>query len=147
MLRSRKPSIQRVCMYMLCCVRCSKNIQIQTHAQPQAYASIEKWTVSMFECVCSCECVCILMFFFFIFNMANMTVYIVYKVERYSVYRAKQNHSDKCDKEKSSNALRINVTTKINGNETTDENGRFPAALIIKFVSLLYWWRKIILIV
>lgn len=61
---------------------------------------------------------------------------------------AKTNDSDKCNKKTSSNeskhAAGKNVTIRIDGNESPDENAAAP---IIKFVPLWYWWREIVLIV
>lgn len=62
---------------------------------------------------------------------------------------AKPNDSTKCNKEKTSNnseKLGNNVTTRIDVNDTIDENEQFAATPVIKFVSLWYWWREIVLI-
>lgn len=63
---------------------------------------------------------------------------------------AKSNDSDKCNKEKTQNKSGTtgnNITTGIDGNVSTEEDERFPTAPIIKFVSIWYWWREIVLIV
>lgn len=64
---------------------------------------------------------------------------------------AKPNGSDKCNREKTaSNKERMtnNVTTGTDRNDTIDKGERFTAAApVIKFVSLWYWWREIVLIV
>lgn len=64
---------------------------------------------------------------------------------------AKPNDSEKCNKDKSSSSkenVGNNVTTGFDGNDTIEGDERFTAAApVIKFVSLWYWWREIVLIV
>lgn len=58
--------------------------------------------------------------------------------------------NDSCNRQttqnKSENAG-SNVTTGLDGSDTINEDERLSTAPIIKFVSIWYWWREIILIV
>ncbi|XP_031629135.1 eukaryotic translation initiation factor 2-alpha kinase-like isoform X2 [Contarinia nasturtii] len=60
---------------------------------------------------------------------------------------SKRDDKSKCEKEKTSNENDENIGFGVNETDFSEEGERFRPTPLIKFVSLWYWWREIVLIV